>query len=77
MNLSARKKRGGGTWARRGSIRLHPWSALQPQRCWRRALFTTLGFFVAIGAAYGAGRIIVEVGLGNTFQYLLSLSAPQ
>jgi hypothetical protein len=34
---------------------------------WRRALFTALGFFVAIGAAYGAGRIIVEVGLGNSW----------
>jgi TPR repeat len=33
---------------------------------WRRALFTALGFFVAIGAAYGAGRI-VEVGLGNSW----------
>jgi hypothetical protein len=34
---------------------------------WRRALFTALGFCVAIGAVYGVGRIIVEVGLGNTW----------
>jgi hypothetical protein len=33
---------------------------------WRRGAIVAFGFFVAICAAYVAGRIIVEVGLGNS-----------
>jgi hypothetical protein len=34
-------------------------------RMWRRGAVVAFGFFVAICVAYVAGRIIVEMGLGN------------
>jgi hypothetical protein len=34
---------------------------------WRKALFVTFGLFVAISAAYGVGRVIVEMGWGNSW----------